>query len=254
METQRQEAQPAGPCGKINEYPLLGPLGWKDLLEKLLVGSSADGEGNGAGTGGGNGAGTGGGGGAGAGAGAGGGGGGGGGVGAGGPGGPGGPGVPGAFSQRWVELTNTLKPAIQKLIRARVIEYGRDTIPTSGLYGDERDAKYSDLAKELGSLVFHAINGEYQKYKWRREAKLWKNPPLLGDGDDNYFEPEDLKIQEIGRDTELQRLVFESEMYGQYPRASALFQERLKLDMNRVSIFVFFYPFFGGLTFWVDLG
>ena len=90
--------------------------------------------------------------------------------------------------QRWAELLNALRVPIQNLVRKRVVQYGRDNIPISGLYGDGRDAKYSDITKELCSLICYAINSEFRKYKWRRELKMWKNPPLYGDGDDNFFE------------------------------------------------------------------
>jgi hypothetical protein len=124
-------------------------------------------------------------------------------------------------------------------------------MPTTGLYGDQRDTKYSHLNRELCARICKVINDvlggaetvnvfrdhgdpggdrtdnsndksnesnalttkkkkpeakgleatlkKYFSWHCRRDLKLWKNPPLYGDGDENFLEPEDIKISQLQR-------------------------------------------------------
>lgn len=109
----------------------------------------------------------------------------------------------------------TLAPAIQRLIRSRVTKYGRDNIPCSGLYGDERDARYSDLSKELSALIFKTINDEEYKFRWRQQVRMWRHPGLnkrASEDDDWVVEPEDEEHFAKQKDIDLKRVAFEAEM------------------------------------------
>ena len=75
------------------------------------------------------------------------------------------------------EFVYGLKPIVQKFVRTRVVEFGRDAIPVCGLYGDERDSTYTDLSGELMNLINFTVNSEYRKYELRRDAKLFLNKP-----------------------------------------------------------------------------
>jgi tetratricopeptide (TPR) repeat protein len=126
----------------------------------------------------------------------------------------------------WEDLATALRPAAVKVIR----ECAADG-PASGLYGDDKDAKYSELRDLFMTHIMKAINTDINLQGFRREAKTWKNPPLWGDGDENFFEPDDLAIQEKHEDKKLQRLAFECEMYGEFERANRMWGERLALPM-----------------------
>jgi tetratricopeptide (TPR) repeat protein len=78
-----------------------------------------------------------------------------------------------------------------------------------------------------------AINTDVNLQGYRRDAKTWKNPPLYGDGDENFFEQEDIIIQQHAEDKKLQRLAFECEMYGEFDRATRMFGQRLQLPQNQ---------------------
>eukprot|EP00397_Hematodinium_sp_SG-2012_P001241 GEMP01001242.1.p1 GENE.GEMP01001242.1~~GEMP01001242.1.p1 ORF type:complete len:1621 (+),score=446.88 GEMP01001242.1:61-4923(+) len=133
-------------------------------------------------------------------------------------------------SGQWAMLLGIIRSCIANMMKERMeVE---ESLPQAGLYGDERDAKYSTIRDELVSRMMQRLNEEIQKQRWRRDTKLWRNPPLYGDGDDNFWEPEDLKIQQLARCKELQRLVFECEMYGDHERATEFFKERLQLPHN----------------------
>ena len=67
-----------------------------------------------------------------------------------------------AQSNEFLEL---LKPVVQKFVRTRVVEYGRDAIPVCGLYGDERDSTYTDMTSE-----FHSLPEQINKNIWQQPA------------------------------------------------------------------------------------
>jgi len=101
------------------------------------------------------------------------------------------------------------------------------------MHGDERDVKYSEMWKKLLEHLVAAINSDVGVQMWRRDAKLWKHKPLYGDGDENFFEAEDLAIQLQIRDKELARLIYECEMYSAHERATVFYKEKLELPFNK---------------------
>eukprot|EP00746_Dinoflagellata_sp_MGD_P165208 gnl/MRDRNA2_/MRDRNA2_94345_c0_seq1.p1 gnl/MRDRNA2_/MRDRNA2_94345_c0~~gnl/MRDRNA2_/MRDRNA2_94345_c0_seq1.p1 ORF type:complete len:1865 (+),score=454.65 gnl/MRDRNA2_/MRDRNA2_94345_c0_seq1:62-5656(+) len=128
----------------------------------------------------------------------------------------------------WEDLATALRPAAVKVIR----ECASDG-PASGLYGDDKDARYSELRDLFMTHIMKAINTDINLQGYQREAKTWKNPPLFGDGDENFFEQEDIVIQQQEMDKKLKRLSFECEMYGEFDRATRMFGERLSLPQNK---------------------
>ncbi|CAD7952256.1 unnamed protein product [Amoebophrya sp. A25] len=142
--------------------------------------------------------------------------------------------------ERERKLMNSLRPALQKLVRSRVVTYGRERLPCAGLYGDERDAKYTDMSRELCALIFRTLNSEAQKYAWRRDSKLWKNPPNPYEAE-HFWEPDELKKQLDLKDEQFQRLALEAEMYGDVARAGKLWRQRLALEKNLVNFEAWFH-------------
>lgn len=128
----------------------------------------------------------------------------------------------------WEDMATALRPAAVKVIR----DCASDG-PASGLYGDDKDAKYSELRDLFMTHIMKAINADITLQGYQREAKTWKNPPLFGDGDENFFEKADVIIQRRELDKKLQRLCFECEMYGEFDRATRMFGERLSIPENK---------------------
>ncbi|CAD7939803.1 unnamed protein product [Amoebophrya sp. A120] len=171
----RDYAKYATELGCLDRNQLLGPLGWRDLLDRIESGGE---EGS--------------------------------------------------------PLLKALRPALQRLVRSRVVAYGRDRLPCAGLYGDERDAKYTDMSRELCALIFCTINSEHAKYGWRRDTSLWKNPDSAYEPEE-FWRPAELRKQEATRDAQYRQLAFESEMIGDRPRAGRVWARRLQLTRNHID-------------------
>ena len=93
--------QPCGPLKKGDEHVLLGPLGFQDVVERIMGGLLPE-DGAPAGE-------------------------------------PGSDEAPSTVQNaKFQQLVAVMRPAILKLVRSHVVEYGRDMLPCSGLYGDER--------------------------------------------------------------------------------------------------------------------
>mmetsp|Transcript_26240 Transcript_26240/g.66098 ORF Transcript_26240/g.66098 Transcript_26240/m.66098 type:complete len:1661 (-) Transcript_26240:362-5344(-) len=167
----------ASETDRLDRNGLLGPMGWRDLLEKIEAGEEA------------------------------------------------GDGTP---------LLKILRPALQKLVRSRVVAYGRDRLPCSGLYGDERDAKYTDMSRELCALIFRTINAEHAKYGWRRNTSLWKNPPSCYEKEP-FYEPELLAKNEQIKDENYKALARDAEMVGEKIRAQKFWSLRVGLELNKTE-------------------
>lgn len=140
---------------------------------------------------------------------------------------------------RWIKADGEGRDALQELAEefrislARVVRKEGTGVPECAMHGDERDIMYSDMWKKLLQHVVSAINSDVGVQMWRRDAKLWKHKPLYGDGDENFFEAEDLAIQQRERDKNLQRLIYECEMYSAHDRATVFYKEKLELPFNK---------------------
>jgi hypothetical protein len=140
---------------------------------------------------------------------------------------------------RWIKADGEGRDALQELAEefrislSRVVRKEGRGVPECAMHGDERDIMYSEMWKKLLGHVVGAINSDVGVQMWRRDAKLWKHKPLYGDGDENFFEAEDLAIQQRERDKNLQRLIYECEMYSAHDRATVFYKEKLELPFNK---------------------
>mmetsp|Transcript_50052 Transcript_50052/g.134692 ORF Transcript_50052/g.134692 Transcript_50052/m.134692 type:complete len:1342 (+) Transcript_50052:5144-9169(+) len=128
------------------------------------------------------------------------------------------------------ELAAELRPAIVRLVRSEAKDG-----PACGISGNKNDALYSSIRDLILKHMFRGLNHEVRAQKQKRDAKLWRSPPLTGEADDydpRFGKPADLAAHQAQQDSTLQRLIFEAELLGDWDRATALFQDRLALGRN----------------------
>eukprot|EP00747_Dinoflagellata_sp_TGD_P026651 gnl/TRDRNA2_/TRDRNA2_132089_c2_seq1.p1 gnl/TRDRNA2_/TRDRNA2_132089_c2~~gnl/TRDRNA2_/TRDRNA2_132089_c2_seq1.p1 ORF type:complete len:1355 (-),score=333.17 gnl/TRDRNA2_/TRDRNA2_132089_c2_seq1:41-3775(-) len=128
------------------------------------------------------------------------------------------------------DLGAQLRPAVVRLVRSDIKDG-----PTCGLTGNEKDAKYSSIRDYILTHLFRALNHDVSQHRYRRDGSKWRSPALTGsldDRDPNFASPSELTKQKREKDLQLQRLVFEYEMLGDFDRATELFKEQLALPQN----------------------
>jgi len=128
------------------------------------------------------------------------------------------------------ELAAELRPAIVRLVRSEAKDG-----PACGISGNKNDALYSSIRDLILKQLFRGLNHEVRAQRQKRDARLWRSPPLTGEADDydpRFGKPADLAAHQAQQDSTLQRLIFESELLGDWGRATALFKDRLALGLN----------------------